>query len=305
MPRSNTLLRFSFRLEIKLSTHSQPFGFYIRRGSFIKLAISNIAWYQDKPIKDFLKLVQPLGCEGLELAASIIWEEPANAPKNSVREIRRIVEDAGMKVTGLQALTFNRPDLRLFGPGSNPDKVLDYFKLQMDLCKDLGGEVLVYGSPKSRNRGDVPHEEAYRIAVKFFGNVGEEAGKRGVYFCIEPLGKDETDFINSLAEAEKLIEDSGRPDGLGLHIDCKALINEREYMAGYVKKSFGKAKHVHLNDPGLTAPGSTGFDHHLIKEQLDGSGYARYLSIEMRRKKDDIEGNIVSAINYAKSIYFS
>lgn len=269
----------------------------------MKLAISNIAWYRDRPIEDFLKFVQPLGCEGLELATSLIWEKPPTTLQ--VNETRRMIEDAGMVVTGLQSLLYTRQELKLFKSADNMQKTIDYLTAQMDLCRGLGGEVLVFGSPRNRNRGNMEVEKAYSFAVNFFQKIGERAGERGVFFCIEPLGKTETDFINTVAEAEQLILDAGNPIGLGLHIDTKGLFDEKEYSANYLTKSFSRAKHVHLNDPGLMPPGSTGCDHNLIRKKLDGSNYSRFLSIEMKRQEHDLENGIKRAIDYVKKIYFT
>jgi sugar phosphate isomerase/epimerase len=268
----------------------------------MKLAFSNVAWYP-KRIDDFMELIVSLGCRGIELAASMIWDEPVDTTYSQRANLRRKIEGAGLQLTGLQALLFTRPDLMLFGDNVCRRKTVDYLTGLMDICNELGGEALVFGSPRNRNTGGLPAADARRIAIDFFGELGRRAEERRVFFCIEPLGKVETDFINTVADAEELIRLIGS-HGLGLHIDAKGLIDEDEVSAPYLTKSFSIAKHVHLNDPGLKAPGSTGFDHRAISRAIAGSGYSRFLSIEMRRVEDEVEGSIKRAIEYVKQIYF-
>ncbi len=269
-----------------------------------KLAMSNIAWYPGQ-IDDFIDLIVSIGCKGIELATNMIWDEPLNASMVQRRELRKKVEDAGLKVTGLQSLLFTHRELTIFGNESSRMKMLDYLTHLMDLCRDLGGNVLVFGSPGNRNiKNNMPYSQAYEVAVNFFRKIGELAAERGVCFCIEPLGKVETNFINSVAEGEKLIKDCGNSVGLGLHIDCKGLIDESEYNAPYLEESFSRAKHVHVRDSGLKPPGTTGFDHSLISKRINKSGYSRFLSVEMRRVDEDVEGAIGRALEYVKHVYF-
>jgi len=269
----------------------------------IKLSISNIAWY-GKEIDTFLRLLSSLKCDGVELATSMLWDEPVDTPVKERLELRQKVEDNGLSIVGLHALLYTRKDLLLFKDEMTRRRILDYFAKLMDLCSDLGGKVLIFGSPKNRNMGKAPREEAYKIAVDFFRRVGKAAEKRNLFFCIEPLEKNETDFINTVAEAEKFIEDASSPKGLALHIDTKALIDGDEISSNYLRESFGRAKHIHLNDPGLMPPGSTGYDHRKICEVMKGSGYSQFVSIEMRRQEPDVKGAIRRAVDYVKKVYF-
>lgn len=270
----------------------------------MKLAVSNVAWYQ-KEIDNFLELLSSMECHGIELAASMIWDEPIDSSGKERLELRRKIEDSGLKLTGLQALLYTRKDLLLFKDERTRQKILDYLIKLMDICSDLGGEVLVFGSPQNRKIGDLLVKEAYSLAVDFFSKVAKHAEERNVFFCIEPLGRIETDFINTVKEAEKLIRDVGNPKGIGLHIDAKGLIDENEVSSPYITRSFSIAKHVHLNDPGLMPPGSTGYDHKQIRDRIKESGYSRFVSIEMRRQEPDVEGAIRKAVNYVKKVYFT
>jgi sugar phosphate isomerase/epimerase len=268
-----------------------------------RLAVSNVAWTAGD-VDGFLELASSLKCDGVELAGSMIWKEPVETPPEERRALKWKIEERGLKTVGIQALLFSRPDLMIFGSVQDRRDVLDYFAGLMDFCADVGGETLVFGSPRNRRRGAVPPEEARRITLDFFREVGRMAAERGVVFCLEPLGTTETDFINSVTEAERLLEDLGDPPGLGLHIDTKALIDANEVDSPALTRSFSRARHVHVTDPGLQAPGSTGFDHRRIRDRMRGSGYSRYLSLEMRRQDPDPAEAIRRAVDYMRKVYF-
>jgi sugar phosphate isomerase/epimerase len=173
----------------------------------------------------------------------------------------------------------------------------------MDLCHDLGGEVMVFGSPGNRSMGGLRREKARSIALGLFRELGARAGRRGVYFCIEPLGRTETDFINTVAEAYSFLEEAGHPEGLGLHIDVKGLIDEGEADAPYITDMFRVAKHVHISEPGLRPVGTGLYDHAVVAGKIRESGYGRFASIEMRRTDSSVEDTIARSVRYAQAVY--
>ncbi len=268
----------------------------------MKLAVSNIAWYNGC-INEFTHFIADLGCSGIELAPSMVWSDPTKSSWKERVELRNSFNDTGLDLTGFQALLFNRQELILFGDEKMRNAMLIFLTELMDLCNDLGGEVLVFGSPRNRNMGKLPKEKARPIALDFFKEIGKRAEERNVFFCIEPLGRVETDFINTVAEAQQFIEDAGNPEGLGLHIDTKELIEENEIIEPYLEESFAHAKHIHISEKDLVCPGSAGFNHSIISKRIKASGYSRFVSIEMRRVEGNVEGSIEQAVEYVKKCY--
>jgi sugar phosphate isomerase/epimerase len=182
--------------------------------------------------------------------------------------------------------------------------MLEYLTGMMDVCYDLGGEVMVFGSPRNRMIGALSPEKARGIATGFFQEIGVRAAERDIHFLIEPLGTTETDFINTVSDAWNFIGEAGNPEGLGLHIDTKGIIDEKEVEAPYMKEMFARAHHVHISEPGLKPVGSSGFDHRIISSIIRQSGYSRFVSIEMRRVEDDVEKSLENSIRYVKTAYF-
>jgi len=72
----------------------------------------------------------------------------------------------------------------------------NYLKSLADLCGDLGGKVMVLGSPQQRNLlPDVSLEQATEIAAKVIGNAAAAFADNNVTLAIEPLGPEEGDFL--------------------------------------------------------------------------------------------------------------
>ena len=69
-----------------------------------------------------------------------------------------------------------------------------------NLCSELGGKQLIFGSPKNRLLHGRKYDECTKSAIEDFYYIAEFGKKMGVCFCIEPLGNDETEFIKSLKE---------------------------------------------------------------------------------------------------------
>ena len=57
----------------------------------MKLSISNIAWGNEN-ISPFLKLIKDQGCDGVEIAPSLIWPEPVNANKLEKKSLQNAKE---------------------------------------------------------------------------------------------------------------------------------------------------------------------------------------------------------------------
>ena len=78
-----------------------------------KLSVSNIVWGNEK-FDDFLKLLKQEGCHGIELAPSLIWNEPINSSREERQVFVFQIYNSGLEFVGFHSLLFSRPDLQLF-----------------------------------------------------------------------------------------------------------------------------------------------------------------------------------------------
>ena len=267
------------------------------------LGISNIAWSGESD-DNFLSFVSDMGVSGIELAASIVWDEPINATYIERESYRLKIEKHGLKISGLHALLYSRPDLQLFSQGEEKKRVINYLMETIDLCKDLGGKFLVLGSGKNRIRGKLNYNEAFSIAAKVLKELGDYAHSRNCILTIEPLPSTICDFIINMKEALDLVEMVNSP-GVKLHFDSgSADITESDADNDKMLELFQNVQHCQVNDFELLPPGSTDSSKHLIwSKYLNLSNYQSWINIEMRRCEDP-RTTIEKAIKYIKNIYF-
>lgn len=267
----------------------------------MKLAVSNIAW-DAAELADHLALLRDLGCQGVELAPSLIWPEPINATSQDRERVKRLVRSFELEVAGFHALLYSRPDLQLFKDRVGLWKTVDYLKQLMRLCADLEGTVLVFGSPKSRGRNGRDYAECMAWAAEGFSETATEAERFGVTVCIEPLAPEETDFIRTSDEGMELVGLVGHHN-FGLQLDAKAMIGANEDLEEVFRKYGKQVRHFHVGDPGLAPPGSTGIDHGRFGRALRNVGYAGYVSIEMRRGFGPTREVIPRSVDYVRRCY--
>ncbi|WP_407282797.1 sugar phosphate isomerase/epimerase family protein [Methanolobus sp. WCC1] len=268
----------------------------------MNLSVSNIAW-EPSELPEHLTLLKELGCNGVEISPSSIWDEPVQAFLSERKQLLKLIDDNGLEVSSLHSLTYNHPELKMFGPDEKIDELKDYLFRLIDLAHDLKSPVMVYGSPQSRRVSDGNYDECFDIAVDFFQDIGKKASSKDVYFCIEPLGpSDGCDFITNADEAYKLIEivDSTH---FCLHLDAKAMMDVKEDYQKVFTDYGSILKHFHVGDPGLRPPGTTTGEHLKIAEAIKNSVYDGFVSVEMKRGFGPSRDTIKTAVDYVRKTY--
>lgn len=267
----------------------------------MKLSVSNIAWNNNE-LEEHLALLKELGCAGVEIAPSCIWKEPVEAGRDEIESLKKLVSKYSLVIPAFHALLFTRPDLYLFGGETEREQTAAYLKRLIRLAGMLSVRVLVYGSPASRRVGDKAYTRCYEIAVETFRALAEEAQLHDTFFCIEPLGPNESDFIQTSAEGCKLVRDVAHPH-FRLQLDTKAMLEAGEDFTEVLGKYASIMKHFHVSEPGLAPPGHTGFDHSFIGKALSKTPYDGFISIEMKRGFGDTKKIIKAAVEYVRGKY--
>jgi len=268
----------------------------------IRLSVSNIAWQQNE-FEDHLQLLTELGCDGVEIAPSCIWKEPAHVSNDEIESLKKLISKYNLVVPAFHALLFTRPDLYIFGNELIRQQAVLYLKKLIRLAGMLSVRVLVYGSPASRKVAGKDYDRCYETALGVFKELGVEAERHNVVFCIEPLGPSENDFIQTADEGYQIVKDV---DNLhfGLHLDVKAMVDAGDDFEAVFQRYGAILKHFHVGDPGLAPPGSTGLDHSLIGKALSRSLYDGFISIEMKRGFGDTKDVIRDSVAYVRKSYF-
>lgn len=266
----------------------------------MKIAVSNIAW-EEGNLRFYLELLKKLGCDGIELAPSRIWPEPVSATMDEKKRLRGLISDNGLEVVGFHALLYTHPELKIFDSKETYKKTVEYVNALTRLCGDLDGRVMVFGSPRNRERGNRSPEECQSIASDFFYSLAVEAERHNVLICIEPLQQN-CDFITTSLEGLDLVNRVNHPN-FRLHLDIRAIQETGEDFYETFSKCSDVLEHVHVGDTNLSPPGHDGYNHSAIGAALKKAGYNKYVSIEMRQGFGPPPKVVEESIAYVKRCY--
>ena len=229
------------------------------------------------------RFASEVGYTGLEVAPFTLAGRITDVSADRRRELRHQAESAGLEIIGLHWLLAKTEGLHLTTADESMRRATaDYLVALGDACADLGGEVLVFGSPGQRNlQPRVTEEQAYENAAEVFRKAMPAIGSRGVRLCMEPLTSKETNFINTCADAMRLVEMVGDAH-FCLHQDVKAMLGaERESIPVLIKKYAPHVGHFHVNDTNLLGPGMGETDFAPIFRALLESKYSGWVSVEV------------------------
>ena len=114
-----------------------------------------------------------------------------------------------------------RRQMRLFG-GRRPTISASL----RQLCCDLGGAILVLGSPQQRNLvAGIASQKGMAYAADVIQRVLPTLERTGTVLAVEPLSPAEGKFLCTAAEGRELVRRVGS-NHCRLHLDCKAMASE-------------------------------------------------------------------------------
>jgi D-psicose/D-tagatose/L-ribulose 3-epimerase len=103
--------------------------------------------------------------------------------------------------------------LRVVGEDIQQQELRAYLNLCLPRCRELGGEVVVWGSASSRNVPDgFPRDRAWGQIKDFLRLAGEAARPHRCVIAIEALRHQESNIINTSAEALRLVHEVNHPN---------------------------------------------------------------------------------------------
>src|SRR2546421_881099 len=157
-------------------------------------------------------LAAALGYDGLEIAPYTLTDDPTRLTAAQVAELRRAASDAGIAITGLHYLM--RAPARLSITATDAAvraRSVEIMRQLCGLCAKLGGTILVHGSPEQRVLGRGDEENGRKRGAECFAAVADAAADAHVTYCIEPLARNLTGFVNTVAQAAAIVNAIGNP----------------------------------------------------------------------------------------------
>lgn len=245
----------------------------------MKFAVSTIALTAfDHTVE--LAGLPALGIEAVEVAPSRAWRDTwKGLTAGDVARYRKAIEAAGLGVVGLHSLFYDQPRLGLFKAPMERAETLDFMEHLSAVCRDLGGRTLIYGG--GRKRGRVSEAAARAEAIAFMGELAPRIEGHGTCFCFEPLGPNDSDFINSALDSLQIVDKVASP-ALRVQLDAKALVENDEATPATFAAVRPMLVHFHANQPGLGPLADGPVDHAAMGDMLRQIGYDGTVTIEQK-----------------------
>ena len=247
----------------------------------MKFAICNET-FPDWSFEKACRFARECGYTGLEVAPFTLAKYATEVGAARRAELRKTAADAGLEIIGLHWLLAHTEGFYLTTPDSAVrTATAEYLCELVRLCADLGGHMMVLGSPKQRNLlPGVSHEEGMRLAADTLQRVVPELERHGVTLALEPLGPEEGDFLRTADLGVELMRMVDSPN-CRLHLDVKAMSTESTPIVEILRKHQASMAHFHANDPNRRGPGMGEVDFIPIFETLREIRYHGWVSVEV------------------------
>ena len=227
------------------------------------------------------RTIKRFGYDGIEIAHFTLADDPVSLTPARRRELARIIVEEGLAFAGLHWLMVAPKGLHV----TTPDAALRarswlHIATLIDLCGDLGGGKMIFGSPAQRkSTGGATRQEATARYLDGLRQAAPHAASRGVTLLMEPLPTHDTDVLNTLAEAVGYVAEIGSPAVQTMY-DTHNAVLETEPHELLVDRYYEVIQHVHVNEMDGKHPGTGDWDFKPVLRVLAAKGYQGWVSME-------------------------
>ncbi len=248
-----------------------------------------------------------VGYGGIEIAPFTLNRDPSKLSAEDRLRIRRCISDSQLEFVGLHwllvspegfhATTLNRT-LR--------KKTWAFIRELIDLCADFNSgtqdrpAVMVLGSPKQRSaEGGASPTEAVQILTEELAGIAPHAARQNVKVLLEALAPDQTNVVNTIEEAVRVVEEVNNP-AVQTMFDVHNAAEEAKPHVELIREFFPYIQHVHVNETDGREPGTGSYDFAAILSMLKELHYSGWVSLEvfdLSREGREVAGR---ALRYLK-----
>jgi len=211
-------------------------------------------------------------------AVELLIEDPAHIDPVFVK--RELVKNS--LACGSVAAAIN-PGRDLRGSAASQRNGVKYLCRLIDQMVTLDARVLsgpVYSYVgRAEAYSDAEKKRHWRLVMKNLKTVTRYAAARGKLVCVEPLNRFETDFLNTIEQGLKLIQDVGSPN-LKLHLDTFHANIEEKNQAEAIRRAGKHLGHIHACGADRGTPGNDHIDWKSIAAALKAIKYDGDIALE-------------------------
>jgi sugar phosphate isomerase/epimerase len=226
--------------------------------------------------------IAELGYTGLEMAPFTLAPRITDVSATRRAELRQQAEVAGVQIIGLHWLLARTEGFHLTAADSATRKRTgEYLAELARAASEMGGEILVLGSPLQRNvPAGYTRTQAEDFAIDTLSHCLPALESSKVVLCLEPLTSAETNFMTTAAEGVAIIRRLQHPF-VKLHLDVKAMSVETSPTPDVIRANREFLRHFHANDPNKRGPGFGSTDFKPIFQALRDVNYTGWVSVEV------------------------
>jgi sugar phosphate isomerase/epimerase len=260
--------------------------------------------FRDWKIEEVFAYTSKLGYRAVEIAPFTLAKSITEVSSVERQRIRDSARRHGIEIAGLHWLLVKPEGLYINHTDSSiRSRTARYFCDLVQFCADLGGTIMVAGSPKQRNvMPGVTAEQAASWALDTFRDAIALAEEHRITICFEPLAPVETNFINTAAEAIAFTQRLNSP-AFKIILDVKAMCSESKPICQIIRESWPHFAHFHANDKNLKGPGFGDVDFQPIAATLKEVGYEGLVSVEVFDFGEGPEVIASKSLEYLKSVF--
>jgi len=261
----------------------------------------------EMPFSEQCSLAAGLGYDGIELAPFTVVDDPREMTAAQIATVRDAAQGAGIAISGLHWLLLTPKGLSITSDDRTVwQRSVDVMRANIEICAELGGDVLVHGSPAQRR---LPDDEAGATAararaIEAFAAIAGEAEAGNVIYCIEALAAPMANFVNTVAEAVEIVEAVGSPYVRTMVDCCAARAGGDDAVEDLIDHWLpaGMLAHIQVNDQDRRAPGQGNDKFAPVIAALNRHDYAGWIAAEPFRYEPDGPTCAAAAAGYLRGL---
>ncbi|MBI5775285.1 MAG: sugar phosphate isomerase/epimerase [Verrucomicrobia bacterium] len=260
--------------------------------------------YQDWKLEDAMAHAQRTGYDVIEIAPFTLCKHVTDLGPTERQRIREAAARTGIGISGIHWVLVQTEGMYLTHPAvATRERTAKYFVELVNFCADIGGKIIVVGSPKQRNVMDgVTYQQAWDWATEVFRPAVRQGEQRGITICFEPLAPSETNFVNTAAEGIRFAKQFNSR-AMSIILDVKAMSSEAKPVPQIIRESAGNFSYFHANDVNLKGPGFGEVDFKPIAAALKDAGYNGVVSVEVFKFDEGADAIATKSLEYLKKSF--
>ena len=223
------------------------------------------------------KNLASMGADFIEIGCGLLMPGKSD---EEFAERRKQLKECGLKIHGANGFLPGR--LKSTGPKADHAAIAAYATDIFRRGEEIGMQTVTFGSSGSRSLPEgYSKADADIQFVALLSRLAPIAARHNIRVCVEPLQKSETNYIQFVHEAIRLIDAVQQPN-VGITADIFHMLRGGE-SAESIRKAGKHIQHVHVAELAKrTAPGVDGDDFTPYFQALKDIGYSGPISMECR-----------------------